>query len=377
MHSSDRIRGSLSSKLKGKKIVLAMTGSIACVECVKLARQLIRHGADVVAVMSKEATQFLSPESMKFATGNDVITELTGRAEHTGNEGDILLIAPCTANTISKIALGIADNAVTTFALAFDKKIMIAPAMHLSMYENEVIKKNMEICRERGIKFIPPKIEENKAKMADVDRIVEEVLRAFGKDKGKKVLIIGGPTYEPMDDVRVITNLSSGKMSMALAMEAYERGMEVKMWASFDVPPYISSKKFRSVDDIKKLVEMEGEKYHAVINCAAISDFVVDKKEGKMEGGKEISIDLQPAPRINPMLKKIADTVISFKLEKENVVEEGMKLMEREGVDYVVCNTIESIGGETTKIWILGKKGVIREAEGEKRKVANEILDLI
>ena len=128
MHSSDRIRGSLSSKLKGKKIVLAMTGSIACVECVKLARQLIRHGADVVAVMSKEATQFLSPESMKFATGNDVITELTGRAEHTGNEGDILLIAPCTANTISKIALGIADNAVTTFTLAFDKKIMIAPA---------------------------------------------------------------------------------------------------------------------------------------------------------------------------------------------------------------------------------------------------------
>ena len=96
-----------------------------------------------------------------------------------------------------------------------------------------------------------------------------------------------------------------------------------------------------------------------------------------MEGGKEISIDLQPAPRINPMLKKIADTVISFKLEKENVVEEGMKLMEREGVDYVVCNTIESIGSETTKIWILGKKGVIREAEGEKRKVANEILDLI
>jgi len=369
------IRGKLSNKLRGKKIFLGMTGSIACVECVKLARQLIRHGADVVAVMSNEARRFLSPETMKFATGNEVITELSGMTEHT-QEGDMLLIAPCTANTISKIATGIADNALTTFAIAFEGKIMIAPSMHLSMYENSIVQDNIRKCMERGIVFIPPKIEEGKAKMADIERIVEEVIRAFGIKEGK-ILVIGGATYQPIDDVRGITNRSSGKMAMAIAREAYERGMDVMMWASFDVPSFIPSRKFESVEDLKRMAEKEKEKYDVVINCAAISDFVPERKSGKIKGGGEITLHLKPAPRINPLLRKIAKVLVAFKLGGENVVEEAHSLLLKENLDFVVANRIESIGGDTIRAWIVGKKGVIGEEEGRKEDVAGKIIDLI
>jgi phosphopantothenoylcysteine decarboxylase/phosphopantothenate--cysteine ligase len=356
-----------------------MTGGIACVECVKLARQLIRHGAEVVTVMSEEACRILSPMAMEFATGNKVITELTGMVEHVSYDADLMLIAPCTANTISKIALGIADNPVTTFAIAA-KKILIAPSMHLSMYENKFLQENIERCESKGIKFIPPKIEENKAKMANIDRIVADVIRVIrGDKKGKKVLIIGGATYEAIDDVRGITNLSSGRMAKALVKEAYERGADVALWASFEGVEHIKSKKFRSVNDIVKLIEEEKENYDVVINCAAISDFVVEKREGKISSGKEIELRLRPAPRINPFLKKIAKNVIAFKLEEkeESVVEKAKELIVKDGVNYVIGNTIESMGSKEAKIWIVGKEGLIKELRGKKEEIARDIIDLI
>ena len=380
MHPSKVIRGSISKKLNGRKIILGITGGIACVECVKLARQLIRHGAEVIAVMSKEACRILSPMAMEFATGNKVITELSGEVEHVSHDADLLLIAPCTANTISKIALGIADNAVTTFAIAFNKKILIAPSMHLSMYENNFLKENIKKCRERGIEIIPPKIEENKAKMASIDRIVEDVIRNIRGNKwNKKILIIGGATYEAIDDVRAITNFSSGKMAIALAKEAYERGMEVMLWASFEEPEYIKTKRFRSIDDIIKLIKREKEKYDVAINCAAISDFKVKKKKGKISSEKEIMLKLHPAPRINPMLKKIADKVIAFKLEEneEGVIKEAKKLMKKDGVDIVVGNTIKSLGSDEAKIWIVKDGKVVKKVYGKKEDVAKEIIDLI
>lgn len=380
VHPSEAIKGSISKKLSGKKIILALTGGIACVECVKLARQLIRHGADVYAVMSKEACRIISTIAMEFATGREVITELGGKVEHVSLDADLMLIAPCTANTVAKIALGIADNAVTTFAIAFDGKILLAPSMHLSMYENEFFKENLKKCEEKGIGIILPKIEENKAKMADVDRIVAEVIRELrGDKKGKKILIIGGATHEAIDDVRVITNLSSGKMARAIVSEAYERGMEVTVWASFDMPGYIKTKKFRSVNDLINLVEKAKEKYDAVINCAAISDFVVDKKKGKIPSGKEIMLKLKPAPRINPMLRKIGKTIVAFKLEeREELLEEkAREMIARDGVDIVIGNTVESLGKDTAKIWIIDKNGVLATAKGKKEEIAEKIIDLI
>lgn len=380
MHPSEAIKGSISQKLSGKKIILALTGGIACVECVKLARQLIRHGADVHAVMSREACRIISPLAMEFATGNKVITELTGEVEHVSYDADLMLIAPCTANTLAKISLGIADNAVTTFAIAFDKKILLAPSMHLSMYENEFLKENMKKCREKGIIIIPPKIEENKAKMASIENIVAMVIRELRGDKrGKKLLLVGGATYEAIDDVRGITNLSSGKMARAIANEAYERGLDVMAWTSFDMPDYIESKKFRSINDLIDFIEREKQIYDAVINCAAISDFVVDKKEGKISSGREITLKLKPAPRINPMLRRIGKLLIAFKLEeREEFIEEKARKMIEEGeADIVIGNTIESLGKDKTRIWIVDKNGIADTVEGRKEEVAQKIIDLV
>lgn len=378
MHPSNVIKGIKSQKLKDKKIILGITGSIACIECVKLARELIRHGADVIAVMSKEACRIISPLAMEFATGKEVIIELSGKVEHISIEADLLLIAPCTANTISKIAFGIADNAITTFAVSF-KDILIAPSMHISMYEN--LEESIEKCKSKGIEFIEPKIDESKAKMAEIEEIVEKVIRKLRKNdkKGKKVLVIGGGAYEYIDNVRVITNLSSGKMAKALVKELYERGADVEFWhGKMDCIPYIKCRHFECLDDIIKLIE-KARYYDAIINCAALPDFKVNRFEGKMPSDKEIEIKLFPVERINPMLKRIGSIVIGFKLEEkeEEVVEKAMEILEKDKLEFVIGNLAESIGKEETKIWIVGKEGLIKSVEGKKEDVAKEIVDLI
>ncbi|MCK5113058.1 MAG: bifunctional phosphopantothenoylcysteine decarboxylase/phosphopantothenate--cysteine ligase CoaBC, partial [Thermoplasmatales archaeon] len=217
MHPADEIRGIKSKKLSKKKIVLGVTGSIAAIESIKLSRELIRHGADVYPVMTKAATRIIHPDSLEFATSHKPIIELTGKTEHvsfcglTKDRIDLLLISPCTANTISKIALGIDDTPVTTFAttaIGSGVTIAIVPAMHLSMYNHKIIQENIDKCKRMGISFIDPVIQANKAKMLGVDEIVEHAIRMIGKqDLGKKnILIIGGATAEAIDDIRILTN---------------------------------------------------------------------------------------------------------------------------------------------------------------------------
>ena len=264
---SDAIRGVKSKKLEGKTIVLGVTGSIAAVETIKLARELIRHGAKVVPVMSRNACSIIHPNALEFATGEKPVVELSGKAEHVlycgvGGKADLLLIAPCTANTISKIALGIDDTAVTTFAttaIGSKMPIVIVPAMHYSMYENKFVMENVEKCRKNGIIFVEPKIEEGKAKIAENEEIVEMVIRTLGKKdfEGKKVLVVGGGTSEFIDDVRIITNLSSGKMALALSKAAYERGADVEIWHSHNVvpPAYAKARKFVTSGDIINFID--------------------------------------------------------------------------------------------------------------------------
>ncbi len=379
MHPSEKIKGEKSNKLWNKKIVYGITGGIAAVESVKIARELIRHGASIYPVMTKDACNILHPQAMKFATGNDAIIELTGKVEHVSYEADLLLIAPCTANTISKIANGIADNALTTFALAFENKIIIAPSMHEEMFKNKFLEENIRKCNEKGIKFIPPKIEGGKAKIASSEEIVEAVIREMrGKDKeGKKVLVIGGPTSEPIDDVRVLTNISSGKMARAISIEAYERGANVETWFSgMDGFSFIPNKSFSTIKELISLIK-KAQKYDAIINCAAISDFIIKKRKGKIESKEKINICLEPSPRINPMLKKICKIVIGFKLEGKNVFEKAYKRLKEDGIDYIIGNKLDSIGKDYTEIWIIGKEGLIEKVKGRKEEIAKNIVDLI
>ncbi len=364
-----------SEKLKGKRIIYAITGSIACSEAIKIARELRRHGASIIPVMSKEASNIITTKAFEFASGNEVITSLSGKAEHL-IKADLMLIAPCTANTLAKIANGIADNAVTTFALA-NKKILVALAMDEKMYGNEVVQYNIEKCKKRGISFIEPKMEEGKAKMADMEVIIEAVLRAVRKSIDKKLLIIGGNTMEAIDDVRAITNFSSGKMALALAREAYERVESVEVWlGNIECPSYIKNcKNFGSLDDLIKLIENAGE-YDAIINCAAISDFIVEKRKGKIESGKELTLKLIPAPRINKMLRSHTKKLIIFKLDEEkNLMEKARKRKKEDKADYVIANPIENIGKDEGKAYVMGRK--VKKIEGSKEKIAKHVIDLI
>ena len=240
MHPSKRIHAAKSQKLAGKQVVLAVTGSIAAVETVKLARELIRHGAEVVPVLSKDAAEIIHPNALQFATGRDPIMRLDGSVpyiELVGTDGtaDLVLIAPATSNTVSKVAMGIDDTVVTTFAqnaLGAGIPILIAPAMHETMYANPIVAGHIKSLLALGVEFVEPRMEEDKAKLADIEEIVERVIRRIGTRElaGKRVVVVAGSTVEPIDDVRILTNRSTGETGMELAKAAFEKGADVELW---------------------------------------------------------------------------------------------------------------------------------------------------
>jgi phosphopantothenoylcysteine decarboxylase / phosphopantothenate---cysteine ligase len=397
MHPVEDIRGSKSQLLKNKKIVLGVTGSIAAVETIKLARELIRHGAEIIPVMTRAATKIIHPDSLWFATGNKAIVELSGATEHVSYCGqvkspaDMLLICPCTANTISKIAYGIDDTSVTTFATtAIGSKIpvVIVPAMHLSMYYHKIIQKNIKKLKKIDINFIEPLIEKNKAKMPDINKIAASVIRILGKKdlSSKKILIIGGPASEKIDDVRVITNRSSGKTAVFLAKNAFYRGADVEIWygaGSELVPDYIKKTDVFSVNDILKLVQTKNlKKYNSIIVCSAISDYIPIKQKGKISSDKEkIIVELKKAPKIISLLRKKSpkSKIIGFKVEdkKEKLSDKAMSLLKNNNLDYVIGNTISGFEGDENEIWIFDKTGKKVYKKGKKENLTNIVLDLI
>ena len=394
MHPADEIRGIKSNILSKKRVVLGVTGSIAAVECVKLARELIRHGAEVFPVMTHSATEIIHPYALEFATGNKPIIELTGQAEHVSfcgrvkNPADLLLISPCTSNTISKIAHGIDDTAVTTFATtAIGSKIpiIIVPAMHLSMYDHKIIQKNVKICKEVGIKFVDPFVDRNKAKMADIDEIVANVIRTIGKKDyaNKKVLVIGGATAELIDDIRYVTNRSSGKTAVNLAKHAFFRGADVTFWygnGTEPVPKYIKTVRFRSTNDITNIIKRLN--YEIIISCAAIADYTPVKQKGKIPSGKtKLNIEMKPTKKIISLLRKNApkSKIVGFKAEenKNKIKTKSLELLKNNQLDFVIGNTISGFNSKTNEIWIFDKKGKTFHKKGTKEELANTILDTI
>ncbi|PKK85782.1 MAG: bifunctional phosphopantothenoylcysteine decarboxylase/phosphopantothenate--cysteine ligase CoaBC [Thermoplasmata archaeon HGW-Thermoplasmata-1] len=394
MHPINEIRGSRSDRLEGKKIVLGITGSIAAVECVKLAREFIRHGADVLPVMTPAACRIIHPDAMWFATGNRPVTELTGDVEHVSNAGevkgraDLLLIAPATANTIAKVALAIDDTPVTTFAttaIGSGMPVMIVPAMHGSMYKHPQVLRNVEACKEIGISFVSPKVEESKAKMADTDRIVAHVMRELGeKDLAcKKVLVIGGATAEPIDDVRVLTNTSSGRTATALSQAAFMRGAEVELWigaASVSPSPWIRSRRFSSIADLIELVP-GCSVFDTIIVCAAISDFTIERKAGKLPSDEIPEIRLCRAPKILEMLRRenASATIVGFKLEPtlDEAVGKAKARMAKGAADMMIANAVSSIGSSDVSVALVTADGDVTEFCGSREKLAEFILDAV
>ncbi|NJE25302.1 bifunctional phosphopantothenoylcysteine decarboxylase/phosphopantothenate--cysteine ligase CoaBC [Thermococcus sp. MV5] len=399
LHHVKLIYATKSRKLVGKKIVLAIPGSIAAVECVKLARELIRHGAEVHAVMSPSAQKIIHPYAMEFATGNKVITEITGSIEHVElcgeheNKADLVLVCPATANTISKIACGIDDTPVTTVVTtAFaHTPIMVAPAMHSTMYEHPIIKENIEKLKKLGVEFIGPRFEEGKAKIASIEEIVYRVLKKLHKKDllGKKVLVTAGATREYIDPIRFITNKSSGKMGVAIAEEAELRGAEVTLIKTKgSVESFVEDQiEVETVGEMLEAIknELMSKKYDVVVLAAAVSDFTPkEKAEKKIKSGQSMILELLPTPKIIQRIKEIQPNVflVGFKAEygvnEEELIIRARKQIEKAKSDVVIANKGEiAFESETNEVYWVTSEGHEKLPLMSKRELAERVWDKI
>ena len=373
--------------LAGKEIVVAVTGSIAAVETVKLIHALRRRGAGVQAVMSAAAEGIITSDALTYASGRDAITRLSGRVEHVtfcgdGGSADLLLIAPCTANTLSKIACGIDDTPVTTFAttaLGSGKPVIIVPAMHHSMYRHPALEENIRKLKTWGVGIIEPRIEEGKAKIADTEEIVLRCERAIlGKSlAGRRVLITSGPCREPVDDVRVLTTRSSGQMGRALALQAFRLGADVTV-VHRDTFPCVNNLRADSAADMRAAVLAHLKKNKGTdmyISAAAISDFAPEQRDAKIPSGKPATIRLDPLPKLlDEVLAKYSPLVVAFKLEREP--EKKAKAMIEKGVSLVLMNPPKTMGSTHGDYVQLSAQGRV-PCSGTKDEIAAIVWETI
>ena len=362
-HPSLDIVSSYGVELSGKKIVLCIAGSVAAYKAIELARLLMRHGADVTCVASNAVTKLIQPDYFKWATGNKVITKLTGELEHIKladyNQSDMVIVYPATANTLGKLANGIDDTPISTvLTVGFGSKIpiLMCLAMHASMYDNSAVKKNIEFLKNK-IQFLTPQMIEGKAKATEPEEVLDYVLKKFGASsilKNKKVLMTAGPTVEHIDAVRVITNQSSGKTGISLASELVSAGAKVTLvyGPGEEKPPNgirvinVSSSK-EMLEAVKKELK---KKLDVVIMAAAVADYIpINPSKNKIKSTKaELKIKLKKAPKIIDQIKKYQKDVllVGFKAETNVTKKQLIKLAKRKLIesssDMIVANDIGS-----------------------------------
>ena len=390
------ITGSVSHTLAGKTIVVAVTGSIAAVRAVDLIRDLIRRGAEVHCVMSSAAEQIVHPYALEYASSNPVVREITGKVEHVqfcgvGGAADLLLVAPATANTIGKMACGIDDTAVTTFAttaLGSGKPVAVVPAMHEAMYRHPAVLKNLERLREMGVLLIDPRLEEGKAKIRDNAAIVWEVERLLGPGDlaGKRIVITSGSNAEAIDPIRILTNRASGKTGTALALEVRRRGAEVVLVHRFIQEIPVRQVYAESAGEMLDAVLAEVEKgCHALISAAAVADYTLDRQAEKIKSGQDLTLHLTPTPKI---IKKVREAypdlkIVGFKAETdlgdEELIRRAKESMQNADLDLVVANDVSrgGMGTDDNRVIIIDRQGRRTEAAGKKSLIAKAIIDAL
>ena len=390
MHPSEEIYCENSSRLRGKTIVLGITGSIAATECFSVIRELIRHGAKVIPVMTPGAAKLVTPDAIEFAAGTKPIIELTGQTEHVTFLGDrsaadLFMVYPATANTISKMAQGIDDTSVTsmaTIALGGNIPVAVAPAMHGLMLDNPAVSKNLETLASWGVHVVGPHRDGPRARAASKDEIVSWAIKLLSRNDllGRRILVIGGRSEESIDSMRMITNRSTGYMALALAKRAFERGADVELWmggCGVALPDFLKIKRFTAVSDLVEMVDTID--HDLVIMPAALADFTPsEKKEGKIPSDKPFDVKLMPVPKVLPLVRKKCANVIGFKAESGLSLAELEKKargrMEEYDLRAVVANDIDDAGRSTSSV-IFVTSGRSKNITGTKIEVSDEILN--
>ncbi len=384
--------------LKGKTIVLGVTGSIAAYKGAELASRLIQAGATVKVIMTEAATHFISPLTFKTLTGHPVLTsffeEPGEKIYHLSlsKEATLFLIAPATANIIAKIVQGIADDPLTTAVLATEAPILIAPAMNERMYLNPTTQHNLNLLRSRGVIIIKPEEgflacgEVGKGRLASVEKIiyyVEEEIKVSKALKEKTILITAGPTREPIDSVRFISNRSSGKMGYALAEEAKRQGAQVILITG---STHLLSPQGIEVVRVETAKEMHDaclnyfSKVDAVVMAAAVADYRPEKTiEGKIKKAEDsLSLKLVKSEDILMEMgkRKKNQMLVGFALETENLVERAKEKLKAKNLDLIVANEpTQAFGEETNQVTLIDKSGKTEKLPLlSKREIARHIL---
>jgi phosphopantothenoylcysteine decarboxylase/phosphopantothenate--cysteine ligase len=406
-HTSKSIIGTKSRELLGKRIVLCVTGSVAAIRSPDIARELMRRGADVYVVMTKMAEHVVHPDMLHWSTGNPVVTELTGDIEHVQYGGehsehaDLILVAPSTANTIGKVAAGIDDTPVTTLlttAIGAGIPVIIAPAMHASMYKHPIVNENIRKLQGIGVEVLMPRFEEGKAKIPGTDEIVTAVVKKLTKPqdlKGKRILITAGPTRAYIDAFRYITNPSSGKMGVAIAEDALERGAEVTLVygpATAPPPPNAKVIQIETTEEMLNAVvdELKSKKYDAAILSAAASDWgPADRKMEKTPSSQgEWTLKLKALPKVIAEVKKADPKVflVGFKAEyditEEELIERSYKRLKEMKMNLIVANDVSKknrgFNVDTNEVYIIDpKRDVLHIALTSKKEIAGKLLDRV
>lgn len=407
-HPSKDITGTRGSELAGKKIALLVSSSVASFKAPEIARELMRHGADVHAVITPATEKMVGSDLLEWATGNPVVKELTGKLEHialAGNSSthvDLVLVSPATANTIGKLASGIDDTPVTTVAAtAIGSRIpvLIAPAMHEPLYDHPIVRENIERLKKTGVEFIDPEIVEGKAKIADTERIVRAVIAKLSSHKkdlqGRKVLVMAGPTVEHIDPVRVITNRSSGKMGVAIAEETASRGAETTLIlgpGSISPPAGVKTVRIESTEDLLDATvrELRQGKHDLVFAAGAPSDYKprsASPRKLKTRKEKSITLELQATPKVIAEARKAGPNafIVAFKTEhnvsNDELISEAFEILSEKTADLVAANDVghEGVGfqADTNELYVVdARKNVVHIPLSDKRNVARQLVDL-
>lgn len=390
--------------LKGKTVVIGVTGSIAAYKMADVASALVKMNADVHVLMTENACNFINPITFETLTSNKCIVDTFDRnfefdVKHISlaRKADIFIVAPASANIIGKIANGIADDMLSTTIMAADCKRIIAPAMNTHMYRNPIVQKNIATLKSLGYEFVSPSSgrlacgDIGEGKLADVNTIVDYIVRGVAKKdmEGKKLIVTAGPTQEAIDPVRFITNHSTGKMGYAIAERAALRGADVTLVSgpvSLNPPSGVKVVNIKSAEDMFNAVTSEYETADIVIKAAAVADYRPAKVSGekiKKESGMNV-IELERTKDILQYLgehKKEGQILCGFSMETENLMENSVKKLHKKNADMIIANSIKKdgagFGTDTNVITIITENDAVAYPIMTKYEAADEILNAI
>lgn len=391
--------------LKGKTVVLGVTGSIAAYKIAGLASRLVKLHADVHVIMTQNATNFIHPTTFETLTGNKCMVDTFDRnfqfhVAHVSlaSRTDVMLVAPASANIIAKLAYGIADDMLSTTALAMTCPVIVSPAMNVNMYHNPVVQDNLKKLEHYGKIIVPPDNgylacgTTGEGKMPSEDVLLDYILReiACKKDlKGKNVLVTAGPTKEALDPVRFLSNHSTGKMGYAIARQAMLRGAQVTLISgpvSLAPPPFVKVVPIVSAEDLFHAVEDVWEEQDFIVKAAAVADYTPVRTEAdkiKKQDG-DLSIPVKRTQDVLAWLgarKKEGQVLCGFSMETRDVLENSKKKLQKKNADMIAANCLKESGAgfgtDTNHLTLIGSDGVKDLPMLSKEDAAGELLDAL